>query len=211
METAREFGRDRKDLGCWSCKKPIPDENADCPLCWWRTCACGACRQPWHVDARGRIGPCSEEVARLGLLLRNWPTTFDGISIPWPSPAELSAGPAVKQWVQAMSKSLDLPLQILESRGFHSGFGLRLGIPRHVDFHTDSRLPVLIQSAANLTATRGVIVEHSDDDRLTFVPGEGVFLKQGVLQYENPLLKDAAAFEELELAGAPLGLALRSQ
>lgn len=80
------------DLGCWYCRQSIPDDNPECPTCWWRICSCGACRQPNHPDTRGRIGPCPEAVQRLGFVLHQWSRTFDGAAYFFARKAGYGAG-----------------------------------------------------------------------------------------------------------------------
>jgi hypothetical protein len=206
VEGQPQFGRDRKDLYCWHCWKPIPDQNEECGVCLWRICGCGACRQPTHMDTRGRIGPCPVEVEKLGLLLRDWDRTFDGEELHWPTAAELAVRPEVRQWIGAIGEKLGLRLLILDRSQYHSAFGLRLQLDSDIDFNRDPRIPPLLRGASNVSGASGVIVESRSGTRLSFVPGMGVFMKVGGRSFSDETLTDASALEGLEVTQRPLGL-----
>lgn len=192
------FGPERRDLHCWWCRKSIPDENPECNICWWRTCSCGACRQPTHLDSRGRMGPCPVEVLRFGDLFLDWTETFEGVPIEWPSRAERAAGPAVQSWLAGIEEELGIHIRLRDTTGYHESFGLRLEVPANVSLMTDPRIPVLLRGASNLSGHRNVIVERAGGGRLTFVLGEGVFSRVDGIRHDNLALTDAAAFEQLE-------------
>lgn len=198
------FGSDRTDLGCWHCRHSIPDDNPDCPTCWWRLCSCGACRQPIHRDTRGRIGPCPAEIIRLGAVLRAWSKTFDGQEIQWPTAAELQAGSEVRLWLAGISDEVRLRVRLLTTSGFHPAFGLRLQVPLNIRLLEDRRVPAILRGASNISGGRNVIVETEGGDRLTFVLGDGLFGRIQGGEYENTALQDAAALELLEHEGSAI-------
>lgn len=192
------FGRDRTDLGCWLCRRSIPDENPECSTCWWRRCGCGACRQPIHRDTRGRVGPCPEEVKRLGSILRIWAKTFDGQPLDWPTTAEEAAGAAIRNWLADVSSDLGVRIRLLDSKAYHPAFGLRLQVPTSLSLLHDPRVPALLRGASNMSGLRDVMVERPDGDRVSFVLGEGTFCLIGGSRHEAPGLRTPEALEALE-------------
>lgn len=198
------FGRDRTDLGCWHCKSSIPDDNPECATCWWRVCGCGACRQPTHIDTRKRIGPCPEEVERLGLALRMWPRTFLDKPIDWPTSAELNAGPLVKEWLARLSGQLGIRIRLLDTDGFHPNFGLRLEVPASVNMLDDVRMASILRAASNLSGHRDLMIERPAGDRMTFVLGEGLFARVQGQTFSAPHINGAHALEDIESRGVGL-------
>ena len=199
------FRDPRRNLWCWHCRKDIPDTNPECGTCLWRTCSCGACRQPIHRDSRGRIGTCPAEVSRFGDLFLGWTETFDGMPIVWPSRPERAAGSAVRSWLDSIERDLGIRIRLRDTQGYHKTFGLRLEVPGSIDLIADARIPVLLRGASNLSGDKNVIIERAGGGRVTFVLGEGVFSRVDGVTREDHAIRDAVALEQLESRGRGLG------
>lgn len=198
-----EYVRDRRDLWCWHCHVPISDESDDCRVCLWRRCACGACRQPTHIDTRDRMGPCAEEVKRLGPVLRAWDETFDGRLIEWP-PSLVAAEHALTEWLWRFGRKSRLRLELLRSRDFHPAFGMRIQVESEVDLLRDPRIPGLLRSASNFSGRRDSMVEKTNGDRVTYVQGEGVFARVGGRRLDLVDVREPEHLEALERSRMPL-------
>jgi hypothetical protein len=133
-----------------------------------------------------------------------WPQTFLGKPIDWPTSAELNAGALVREWLARLGSQLGIRMRLLDTRGFHPNFGLRLQVPVTVSIVDDVRIAAILRAASNLSGHRDLMIEHPGGDRLTFVLGQGLFARIDGQMYSAAHINGAHALEDIESNGLSL-------